>query len=123
MRLVEIEGRTASREWEPTMTKDTENPNQGGRVFEEHLQDGITVDNKQKTRHRSPAGKNTFNVEVTEGDDLYRDTGKWNKLRRKVDRQGNNYQERIIDSETGEVIRDVNERLDQHKGHGGARKK
>ena len=93
------------------------------KTLEVHMHNEVKFDVKEKSRHRSPAGKNTFNVEITEGNDLHRNTGKWNKLWRRVDREGNKYQERIIDGETGEIIRDVNEPLGQHKGPRSPRKK
>jgi hypothetical protein len=40
-----------------------------------------------------------------------------------VDREGNRYRELITDPETGALIRDVDEPLDQHRGHGSAKQK
>jgi hypothetical protein len=57
------------------------------------------------------------------GHDLHRKTGKWNEREMTVDRDGNRYTERITDLETGDAIRDVDEPLDQHRGHGDARPK
>ena len=106
----------------PTMTKDTENPNPGKRIIEEHLQDGIKVDNKQKFRHRSP-GKDNYDVQHIEGDDIERMTGRWHRIRWVIDRIAKRYQKRIIDGETGEVLRDEDKPLSEHRGHGSARKK
>lgn len=107
------------------MSKDpkTPNPEQPGRVFDEHLHDGVGIDDKKKFRHRS-SGPAKTRIEHTEGDDLYRDTGKWNKLTRIVDRQADPkmYTERLVDGETGEVIKEVSRSLKQHKGHGSDKK-
>ncbi len=40
-----------------------------------------------------------------------------------IDRVAKRYQKRIIDSETGKVLRDEDKPLDQHRDHGSARKK
>ena len=61
-------------------------------------------------------------VEAKVGDDLFRKTGKWNKLERRIDRMKRWYYEEIVDPETGRVIREVSEPLSHHKGRGSARK-
>jgi|SRR5439155_997782 len=61
--------------------------------------------------------------ELIAGDDLHRATGKWNHLRREIDRRGNRYVERITDPESGQIIRDVDEPLSDHIGHGSAKGK
>jgi len=57
------------------------------------------------------------------GDELHRKTGKWYRRVMIIDRRKNRYRERIEDPETGVVSRDVDEPLDEHRGHGDARKK
>ncbi len=59
--------------------------------------------------------------EMLQGQDLHRKTGRWLYLYRLIDRVANRYRERITDQVTGEVVRDVDEPLDQHRGHGSAR--
>lgn len=73
-----------------------------------------------KARHDGP-GKPFLESKV--GDDLYRKTGEWRKLERRVDREGNWYYEKIVDPKTGRVIKDVSEPLTKHRGHGSAKKK
>ena len=59
--------------------------------------------------------------EIKAGDDLHKQTGRWNVLWRLIDHDEDLYEERIIDGETGAVIRDVREPLSQHRGHGSAK--
>ncbi len=42
---------------------------------------------------------------------------------RTIDRANNHYYERIINKETGEVVREVDERLTEHQGRGSAKHK
>ena len=42
-------------------------------------------------------------------------------VERVIDRLGNEYHERIIDEETGEVVREIHEPLTSHRGRGSAR--
>jgi hypothetical protein len=69
-------------------------------------------------RKAKATGKGKPFVEGVDGDDVHRATGHWNVLSRLIDRRGNRYRERIVDGETGEVIRDVDEPLTGHRGHG-----
>jgi hypothetical protein len=104
------------------MTNDAENQNRPGKRFEEHMQEGFAIGEKRLFRHRSP-GRDNYKIQHIEGDDLYRNTGKWSWLRWVIDRVAKRYQKRIIDSETGKVLRDEDKPLDQHRDHGSARKK
>ena len=106
------------------MTKDTENQNRSGapRIFEEHMQEGIKIDDKQQSRHRSP-GRDAYDVQRIEGDDFYRQTGRWSKLTWVIDRVAKRYRKLIVDSETGEVLRDEDKPLPEHRDHGSARRK
>jgi hypothetical protein len=61
--------------------------------------------------------------EIIQGDDFNSDTGRWFDLKRRIDRTNDRYSERIVDPESGEVVREVNEPLSEHRGRGDARKK
>ncbi len=56
------------------------------------------------------------------GDDLQRDTGRWMTLSRTFDKREDWYTETLIDKETGEIVKHVEEPLTQHIGHGAAKK-
>jgi hypothetical protein len=56
------------------------------------------------------------------GDDLHRKTGQWNRLERVFDRIYNRYHELITDPRTGEVLKQCDEPLSQHTGHGDDKK-
>lgn len=68
-------------------------------------------------------GEKDPSVEIKQGDNLYVETGKWHKLLQRIDRKNNRYQKIITDSETGEIIRDVDESLTDHQGYGSAKRK
>ena len=55
------------------------------------------------------------------GDDLHRDTGQWNRVEQIVDRDGDRYRKLVTDPD-GHVLRDVDEQLSQHRGHGSAKR-
>lgn len=65
------------------------------------------------TRHRSPGGYK-FRRQVEDGDSLFRKTGEFHKLHRKIDRDADRYRELIVD-QAGNVLRDVDEPLSVHK--------
>lgn len=56
-----------------------------------------------------------------QGDSLYREEDKWYRLRQLVDYAHKRYQKRIVDPETGVVIRDDYELLHNHRGRGSAK--
>jgi hypothetical protein len=55
--------------------------------------------------------------EQKSGDSLDHDTGRWLELEQVVDRENNWYRKRLVDKETGELIRDEGGPLDQHRPH------
>jgi hypothetical protein len=62
-------------------------------------------------------------VEGKSGDDLTIKTGRWAARTRLIDREQNRYIERIVDKNTGDVLRDVDEPLTDHVCHGSAKGK
>ena len=61
--------------------------------------------------------------EAKSGADLHHDTGRWTEREMVIDREKDRYFERVVDSETREVLRICEERLSDHRGHGTAKKK
>jgi hypothetical protein len=68
-------------------------------------------------------GKGRAYVEQRVGDDLHWKSDIWNRLKRFVDRENDEYHELITNPETGVVIREIHEPLSQHQGHGAAKKR
>ena len=62
-------------------------------------------------------------MKVKSGDDLYRKTNEWRKLNRRIDRDRNEYSERIVDPVTGEMLKEVYEKLSDHRGHAFAKRR
>lgn len=91
-----------------------------GRMVKVEVSDSITVRGMLDLKAREPGGGRPF-MEQRVGDDLHRKSGMWMKLRRLIDRRANRYVEHITNPTTGEVVRDVEEPLDQHRGHGNAK--
>ncbi len=98
-------------------------PNCGAttRIFKMEAHVKVTPRVKSKLKHKRPGFKKPIYEQVS-GDDLYRKTGLWSKLFRVIDRQNNRYKEEFINSETGEVLRSVDEPLARHVNRGSARK-
>ena len=92
------------------------------RTFSAHAEDSITLREKVALKHKRPGHKKPI-YESVSGDDLHRATDQWNHLTREIDREKNRYRERIVNPETGAVIRDVDEPLTDHVARGSAKPK
>lgn len=84
--------------------------------------DSVRLYSRLDLKAREPGQSRPY-MEQRVGDDLHRDSGVWMHLKRVIDRLRNRYIEHIRNPKTGEVVRDVDEPLDQHKGHGSAKGK
>lgn len=73
-----------------------------------------------KIEVRGAGSKKVLREQVV-GDDLEHKTGRWMHKGRDIDREHDLYRERVIDPETGEMLRDSEKPLSQHRGHGSAR--
>lgn len=91
------------------------------RNFGKGLNADVTMHSTLGYKARHPGPGKPF-VEGKVGSDLHRKTGRWMHLERVIDRARDWYRERISDPHTGEVIRDVEEPLSQHRGRGSAKK-
>jgi DNA-directed RNA polymerase subunit RPC12/RpoP len=76
----------------------------------------IHVHERLDLKGRRPGERRPY-IEQRVGDDQHRKTGKWNKVRRVIDRDNNRYQE-YVRGPDDEVIREVDVPLDEHLGHG-----
>jgi NAD-dependent SIR2 family protein deacetylase len=74
-----------------------------------------------KMRHGEVGKVKPFR-EQTSGEDYHQDTGEWRQVSRLVDRENDRYAERIIDV-AGNVVREVDEPLSQHRGRGAAKRR
>jgi len=86
------------------------------------VEDRIDIHEQQVIKGKRKNEKRPF-VEGKYGDEIYHETGEWREVNRTVDRDQNRYQEKIVNSRTGEVVKDISEPLDQHCGHGSAKRK
>lgn len=92
------------------------------RAFGEFMHETLVLREKLGLKHKRPGHKKPI-YESVSGDDLHRNSGKWSKLKREIDRENNRYREIIVDPINGEVLRQVNEPLSEHTGRGSAKPK
>ena len=90
------------------------------RRFSVHLQSEGRGHSTLALKAKSPGMRKPF-LELKQGDDLHRVTGLWSSLLRVIDRRRNRYQEQIVDIESGEILRNVDEPLTDHRGRGSAK--
>lgn len=57
------------------------------------------------------------------GSSLFHRTGRWHFIEQLVDRRNNRYKKKIVDEETGEVLRDDDGLLTDHQGFGSAKER
>lgn len=81
----------------------------------------VTIHESLAVKAKSPGERKPF-LESKQGDSYSTKRGRFMTLLQIVDRRNNRYRKLVADPETGEVIRDVDERLTDHKGYGSAKK-
>ena len=92
------------------------------RTFAVTLTDKAEAHDSLATKARyGDVGKVKPYREAFTGFDYHRDTREWRQVYRVVDREGDRYTERIMDA-AGNVVRDVDEPLSEHRGHGTAQR-
>lgn len=79
---------------------------------------------KAKGRHAGAAGRRRkWFIETFSGSELSRSLQRFMHKVRIIDRDNDRYLEKVVDPETGEVLRDVDEPLSEHQGRGSAKKR
>ena len=91
------------------------------RAFDVSARSDVVVGQKIGLKQKRPGFKKPIR-EIISGDDLFRLTGKLNKLDQVIDRENNLYYKRIIDPRTGEILRECKEPLSEHIGRGSNKK-
>ena len=74
-----------------------------------------------KARHGDVGEVKPYREQIN-GDELHRDSGEWHRVSRVVDREDDRYTERITD-EAGNVVREVDEPLSDHRDRGAAKRR
>jgi len=91
------------------------------------VSDELKLDVKEKIRRKikvdSYKSKDKIRNILVSGDDLHRNSGKWVKKERVIDRDNDSYKEIVTDPTTGEVMHRCEEALSDHQDHGSAKKK
>ena len=83
--------------------------------------DSGTIKSFEKVKGKGKRPGKRPHREFVTGDDLSTRTGRWNRLKRVIDRDGNLYSELVTD-QAGNVIHYCEEPLDRHTGHGSDKK-
>jgi hypothetical protein len=76
-----------------------------------------------KGKHAGATGRRKWFVETFSGADWSHRLQRFVRKQRTLDRDNDRYVEKVVDPETGEVLRDVEEPLSDHQGHGSAKAK
>lgn len=99
-------------------------PNCGSlsRMAKVHIEEKLELHSHLALEARSPGESKPF-LEQKTGDSYWRKMGKWMRLNQIIDRRGNRYVKKVEDPNTGEIVRDVDEPLTQHRGFGSAKRK
>jgi hypothetical protein len=92
-----------------------------GRNIGVDITDSVTVRDQRRIKARHTGDKRPF-VESVSGSELHKDSGEWRDIQRLLDREGDHYTERITD-DAGNVVREVDEPLSDHQGHGAAKRR
>jgi hypothetical protein len=92
-----------------------------GRHFSETVTVEVKLRMQARFRQRRPGWKRPI-FESKTGDEFHIASGEWRSLSRVIDREHDRYSEYITDA-AGNVVRDVDEPLSEHRGHGAAKRR
>lgn len=81
----------------------------------------VTIHESLAVKAKSPGEREPF-LESKQGDSYSTKWGRFMTLLQVVDRRNNRYRKLVTDPETGEILRDVDEPLTDHRGYGSAKK-
>jgi hypothetical protein len=89
-------------------------------VFEVSASDSAHFHEFAGTKGKRPGKKRPY-IETQAGDQKEEDSGRWMEKFRRIDRDGDRYDEVVVDQETGEIVHECHEPLSEHWGHGSAK--
>jgi hypothetical protein len=82
----------------------------------------IEVRSSLSVKAKTPGEKKPF-VEQRVGSSLFRKSGRWSFIDQLIDRRNNRYRKKIVDEESGVVLRDDDGKLTDHQGFGSAKRR
>lgn len=92
------------------------------REFYRNIEDNIVIQDQLNIKGRHSASKKSF-FEERIGADFYIKEIEWHHVVRVIDRDNDKYIETITNPKTGAVIKNTEEPLSEHKGHGSAKRR
>lgn len=91
-----------------------------GRSISLKLEDGIRFNDGHRVKaYRADSAK--FFLDARSGPSYYRVGAEWHHVVRVIDRENDRYTETVRVLSTGKIIREIDEPLSQHTGHGGSK--
>ncbi len=92
------------------------------RKYNVHICETVRIDATLGLKHKRKGVKKPLFESITK-QDIFRDKKTLSKLTRIIDRVNDRYFEKITDLSTDEVLRECDEPLSKHRGHGSAKLK
>jgi hypothetical protein len=90
-------------------------------VFVVSASDSRTFHEFARAKGKRPDRKKPY-VETQSGDQMAGSTGRWMEKFRRIDRDDDQYDEVVVDQESGEIVHECHEPLSEHCGHRSAKK-
>jgi len=88
------------------------------------LTDSFSLSEQSRSKKRKEVdGKQKVVYEQKTGDDFYHKEKSWSFINRIIDRENNIYIKFIQDKKTKKILWDIKKPLDEHIGHGSAKRK
>lgn len=85
------------------------------------LQGEVTPRSSLRVKAKA-GGKGKPFVEQIIGASWFRRDGRWHVIEQVIDRRDNRYRKKVVDEQTGAVLRDDDKPLTEHQGFGSARR-
>jgi hypothetical protein len=86
-----------------------------------HLEGTLEIRSSLSVTAKTPGEKKPF-IEQKVGSSLFSMTGRWSFIHQLIDRRNNRYRKKIVDEESGAVLRDDDGKLTDHQGFGSAKR-
>lgn len=93
------------------------------RRFNRHIVDSVSIHEMLAMKMRRRGKRGDPAIESKNGDSFSTRLGRWMKLEQVIDRENNRYRKKVWDPKTGQILREADKPLTEHRGHGSAEDK